>query len=575
MSGASYLTGKLRWIAGAWRGHRGWVPVLAFLTFLATAVTLAYPLVFGHVLEQIRQLADLGAKDGAGDDVQATARTLIGILMAIGAARFVAGFYPAFRALINSRIELATRAKYFGIVLGKGHRFFTRFRTGDVVTRLTDDIAGYPKIAWFCCSGLFRALNSASQVVCCLVVMFWLDASLALYSLIPVPLMVAVFVALNWRLADAVTDQRAAASQTSDYLEAFFSGAAVVQAHNAEDRLADTLADHLRARAKKEVRLAELWVLFSIFFQALNVVGQLVVVLLGGLRVIDGTMTLGDFFSFYLYLGLLLAPMMDLPNLLVTARQAFVCMERLDELHGFDREGEVDRLRGDLPLESFAELQVFDAHFAYAARGEGEAPPVLRGTELTLRAGEQVAVVGEIGAGKTTFLRILAGILPPTRGEARLNGEPLARYRGPSFREAVGYVPQTPILFANSVRENILMGRADDPARLDRALRLAGMRAEVDALEGGLDHTLGPRGGGLSGGQRQRLTIARALYGDPQLLLLDDITAALDAENEERFWEGVAREWPDATVLVVTHRAATAARMERVLTLREGALHRV
>lgn len=570
-AGVSYLAGKIRWIGRTWRPHLRWLPVLLCMTFVSTAVTLAYPLVFGYVLEQIRQL---GAQETAAVGLDTEVRRLIGILLAIGLARFLASFYPAFRAWVNSRIELLTRERFFSIVLRKGYRFFTQFRTGDVVTRLTDDIAGYPKIAWFCCSGLFRALDSASRVVCCLAVMVWLDWALALYSLIPVPLMIGFFLALNRSLGRAALAQRAAASETSDFLEASFSGVSVLQAHNAEARLGDALARKLELRSEAEVRLARLWVMFSIFFQALNVVGQLVVVVVGGLWVIDGTLSLGTFFSFYLYLGLLLGPMMDLPNLFVTARQAFVCMERLEEMAAFDPERELDADRGDAPLESIEEVSLQGVSYAYARKAEDGRSHVrvetLKAVDLRVERGERVAIVGEIGAGKTTLVRALAGVLPPQEGAVLLNGRPVTDYQGPAFRRAIGFVPQDPVLFAATVRENVVLGREEDPDRLARALAFAGMTQEVEALPEGLDHSLGLRGRGLSGGQRQRLTIARALYGDPQLLLLDDITAALDAENEERFWERVFQAWPEATVIVVTHRAATARRMQRALTLDRG-----
>jgi len=178
--------------------------------------------------------------------------------------------------------------------------------------------------------------------------------------------------------------------------------------------------------------------------------------------------------------------------------------------------------------------------------------------------------VGPIGAGKTTASRLLAGALVPDRGEVRLGARPLAEVEGVSARRRVGYVPQDPFLFAASVRENVLLGRAEDPARLSRVLDLVNLTDELQALPGGLGHVLGPRGRGLSGGQQQRLTIARALYGDPDLLILDDVTAALDAENEERFWGQVVAERPGVSALVTTHRAATAARADRVVLLDEG-----
>lgn len=583
----SYLREKARWIARAWTGSWGFLPVLIFMTFLSAGVTLVYPLVFGRILDRLREIGERGTI------AEGEVSTLVWILLAVGFARFLAGFYPAVRAHVNYRIERFVRARYFHRVMQKGHAFFTRFRTGDVITRLTDDVAGYPKVAWFSCSGLFRALNSGTQVVLCMAVMFWLDARLALWSLLPVVPMLVVYLLLKKQLREASQAQRAAASETSAALESYFSGVSVIQAHVAESRIGDAMGEQLSERAVHELRLAKLWVAFSIFFQATNVVGQLVIVFVGGLRVLDGTLGLGTFFAFYHYLGLLLGPMMDLPNLLVTSRQAFVCMERLDEIDAYDQEGEGGACRGEQTVEQVERLDAAEVAFAYpfpppppqrldeaAHAGPPASPEASEGLEpfslgplgLDLREGERLAVIGEVGAGKTTLLRILAGTCEPDGGEVRLDGVPLRELKGEDYRRAIGYVPQTPVLFTATIRENVLMGRPEDPARLEKTLRLAGLWEEIQGLPGGLDHPLGILGTGLSGGQRQRLTIARALYGQPKLLLLDDLTAALDAENEERFWEGVLDAHPELTALVVTHREATAKRCDRILEMREGQL---
>lgn len=590
MSQQTGLRSRARWILSAWGRHKGWAAALFFFTLVSAGVTMAYPLVLGWVVEALRHALETRA------DVDATRATVVALLLAIGVGRWVAAMYPGTRALVNSKIELDLRERAFARLLVKGHRFFGKFRTGDLVTRLTDDIASYPKIAWFCCSGLFRALDSGTRVVACLGLMFWLDRSLALAALAPVPLMILCFLLLHRRLGKATAAQRAAASETSDHLEAAFTGVTIIQAHAAEDRLGDALRGQLERRADAEVGLARLWVLLSIFFQSLNVVGQLVVVVLGGLRVIDGDMAVGAFFAFYLYLGLLLGPMMDLPNLFVTGRQAFVCMDRLDEVEAFDREGEGGACRGTVKVDAVKSLGLERVSAGYLvdppAEAEGEAPrkpaaeapkvrrSALREVSLRLERGERVALVGPIGGGKTTVARLLVGALAPT-GESGLEaGRVVAEADGRtlsladldagSFRRSVGFVPQDPVLFTASLRENVVFGRPLDAERLAWAIDLAGMTAEVAALPKGLDHEVGLRGKGLSGGQRQRITIARALYGEPKVLILDDITAALDAENEERFWRRLLERWPDLTALVVTHRAATARRMDRVVMLDEG-----
>lgn len=566
----SYLRGKLAWIARAWEGSYSFLPALIFMTLLSAATTLVYPLVFGWLLDELRTAGERGSIEAS------QVQTMVWILLAVGLARFIAGFYPAVRAHVNYRIERLVRLHYFHRVLQKGQGFFNRFRTGDVITRLTDDVAGYPKIAWFSCSGLFRALNSGTQVLLCLAVMFWLDWSLALWSLLPIGPMVFVYLALKERLDKATQAQRNAASQTSDGLEAYFSGVAVVQAQVAEDRIARAMGEQLSERAVHELRMAKLWVAFTTFFQASNVVGQLVIVLVGGLRVLDGSLGLGAFFAFYHYMGLLLGPMMDLPNLLVTSRQAFVCMDRLDELDHFDRAGEGGACQGERLLEGLERLEVSELTFSYPGPAPdpefplSEAPFQLGPLTLQLKRGERLAIVGEVGAGKTTLIRLLAGAASPAQGSLTIDGVPLSDLEGESYRRAVGYVPQAPVLFTATIRENVLLGRPEDPLRLEQTLRLAGLWEEVQAFPEGLDHPLGLRGTGLSGGQRQRMTIARALYGEPQLLLLDDLTAALDAENEERFWEGVLDAHPELTALVITHREATAKRCDRILELTRG-----
>jgi ATP-binding cassette subfamily B protein len=295
-------------------------------------------------------------------------------------------------------------------------------------------------------------------------------------------------------------------------------------------------------------------------------VGQVVVVTLGGLRVIAGDLTIGTFVAFYLYLEMLLPPMMDLPNLFVTARQAFVCMDRLDELDAHDRAGEGAPFLGSASPATPATLSARGVTFRYSA----DLPPAVQDVDLDVAPGEKVALVGPIGAGKSTLARILAGHLTADQGTVTFGGFSYHELDPARFRQRVGLVTQDPILFSTTVRENITCERPGDDRWLDRVLGITGMDDEVAALPDGLETMLGQRGLGLSGGQRHRLAIARALYGRPDLLILDDITAALDAENEEALWRAILRELPGIAALVVTHRAATASRMDRTIVLEEG-----
>lgn len=579
------LLDKIRWIAAAWRPLRGWFVALFLFTLGSTAVTLGYPLLLRAVIDRLGLAL---AKDGEAQG-QADVTTVLWLIVLLGLGRIVVSFYPALRAYLNDRIERQTREAWFRKLLAKDDGFLERFRTGDLVTRLTDDLSNYPRIAWYCCSGIFRALDSTSKLLFCLSVMLWLDWRLALLSLVPLPLMVMGFMAVQRRLREKVEEQRRAISTTNDLLEASFSGIRIVKAHNAEHRQADALRRQLDGRLDVELDVVRLWQLVHGFYHSLNVVGQAVVVAAGGVLVIRGELTPGTFYAFFVYLGMLLGPLLDIPNLFVTGRQAFVSIDRIEEIRAaresFEggafgapgtsaEEPKQDGARAPLgPIEAL-ELSDVSLTFPHLAAGEDQPRatdrPALDGISLTIRRGERVAILGRLGAGKSTLLRVALGRLRPDRGEVLFNGRPHAELDARELRDRLGFVPQEATLLSGTVRENVIFGRPSDEDRLAEVLEAVGLSEEIGRLPDGVETELGQGGAGLSGGQRQRLSIARALYGEPAWFLFDDLTSALDAENEARLWRRLAERTPDATLVVVTHRLATARAMARIVVMDEG-----
>lgn len=577
---------RLAWIWDLWQPLRFWFIVLFLLTVVSTAVALAYPLVFMLFLNGVQDISP-----GYIPEVVWTAALL---LIAIGLARFAASYYPATRAYINGRIEMQVRERYFDVVLKKGYRFFQRFRTGDLVTRLTDDISEYPRIAWFSCSGIFRAVESSAKFSVSLLVIFMLDERVALLALIPLPFMVLIFVLVHRRLGKAAEVQRRAQSETNEILESAFSGIRILKAFGAGDRTADVLDEQLQKRIPKEMRLVELWQLVESLFTTVNTIGQMVVVVVGGYLVLNGDLEVGTFYALYVYMGMLFGPMMDIPNLFVTAKQAFVNIDREEQLRKYDIPGEGGAFKGSWSPSRFESLSLREVDFTYPARraseeagggwgagskgGPGATPAlieagprsVLHGIDLEIKRGDWVAIVGRVGSGKTTMLNIVSGVLVPDTGKVELNGRPISESEAAGFGRLVGLMPQEPILFSESVRENVVFGREEDEDRLWASLQGAGIKEEIEALPDGLDQNIGELGITLSGGQKQRLVIARALYGDPQVLLLDDLTSALDAENEDRLWATIHERLPEATVVVITHRIATARAMDRIHVLQGG-----
>ncbi len=545
------MLSHMRWIAAYWRGHRGHIAVLLLLTVVSSGVALGFPLVFRYVLDNLEPVLEGGSR----------LRRIMLVLGALALGRFVAGLYPGARAWLNSKIGLDVRDDVFDSLKEKDYRFWGRFRPGDLTTRLTDDIVEYPRIGWFSCSAVFRALESSARLLFCLAVMVLISWRLTLLAVVPLPLMLYIFYRVEHRLGRKVEESRRATSHTNDLLDSTFAGISIVKAYGAEEGQKSRLRRLLERRVDIEMDIARLMMLVHSLYNFIGHFGKVLVVLVGGILVIRQRIGLGDFYAFYVYLDLLLAPMMDIPNLFVTSRQAFASIDREVEILDFpDR---LRRLEGEDP-GPIAGVKLREAGFRYP---EG---PGLTGISLDVEAPAVVAVVGEVGSGKTTLLKMLAGLLPAQEGTVLLNGVPLERIPEDALSARLGYVPQESVLFSETVADNVRLGRPIAERRVALALETAGLPS--GELHLGARRLLGQGGTGVSGGQRQRVAIARALAGEPSLLLLDDCTAALDAEREEALWKRLGPAASGAITFVVTHRESTVQHADRVILLHEGRL---
>ncbi len=539
----------LKWIFNYWKPVKKYLFFLIFFTVVSSAVALGFPLVFRYLLDNVETI--LGTPESAGFN------KIILILAGLALARFVAGLYPCARGIINSAIGVLIRDDVFASIMRKGWRFFNRFRPGDLTTRLTDDITDYPRIAWFSCSAFFRALESSSRLLFCMAVMLFMSWKLTLLALAPLPVMLFIFYTVEHKLGRRVSASRKATSHTGDLLDSTFDGIAIVKAYRAEKALADRLHRLLNERFNIDYSLIKLEMIIHGLYSVIGQVGKVTVMLAGGLMVINDKIGLGDFYAFYVYLDMLLAPMMDIPNLFVASRQAFVSIDREREVMEFPEQ--VSRNTKE-KLNRVTAVAASDAGFRYDGTGG------LENLSFNLEASETVAVVGEVGSGKTTLLKMLAGLLPPQSGSIRINGIDIG---DADMSRTIGYVPQDSVLLGDSVDENVRFGRdyvsGED---IQEALVIAGIgKDEFD-----MDRILGQKGVGASGGQRQRIAIARALAGKPSLLLLDDCTAALDAVKEEAFWKNLNSGDIHPLTLVVTHREATVRQSNRVLFINRGRL---
>ncbi len=582
----------LKWIFSQYRERKGLIFVLFLLTVLSTIVSVLFPLGFKYIIDALVQDLKL-FKDGKIDMAVAFAHRnrMLVLFFLLGIAGWFRGFYPYLRGRMNTIFERVFRERYFDEILEKGHRFFLHFRTGDLVTRLTEDVKNFPPgLSWLCCSGIFRAVNSSSTIFFCLLSMFFLNVKLTLLSIIPLPILLYIFHTLETTIENRFKKLQQGISETNDFLESAYSGIKIVKSFNAEEPQCDRFGALMQRRIGLETDVIKIEGLFAVYFQFLIHVGQVLVLLFGGIMVIRGTLSIGDYYAFFSYLGMIVFPLIDIPMLLVTLAQSFVAIDRLEEINEVDAEWRDER-SGTVPVKDFQSLETRKATFRFREppKKESDQPKIddkapgkpgdpvrpsepfsLKEIDLKIDRGEKVAVVGRIGTGKTTLLNLVSGILAPDSGQILVNGIPFAELEKRSFRERVGYIQQEPVVFSETVSANIDFWRGSTTDWIGRCAELAQMDEEIKGFPNGFQEKVGQRGVTLSGGQRQRLSVARALAGKPELLLMDDITSSLDAENELQLWSDLKKEFPGVTCLIVTHRLSSAQHADRIILLDDG-----
>ncbi|MEO0238192.1 MAG: ABC transporter ATP-binding protein, partial [candidate division WOR-3 bacterium] len=441
----------IKWIWRVWKEEKRFLILLFFITLLSTFVTVAYPFVFKILFDNLNKI--LNSKIEIKNPMVEIYR-IVYFLLGVGIVRIFSGMYPTLRAFMNYRFENKLRMKYFSYILKKDYSFFNNFRTGDLVTRLTDDLSDFPKICWFLCSGIFRALDSSSKIFFCLVVMFFLNWKLTLLSVLPIPLMVLFFYLLSSKLYLSFKMNQEAISEINNQLEMSFSGIRIIKSYNKESQYNRFFEKALNIRMKTEIDLIKLNSLINLVYEYIDRIAQIVVILYGGMLVLKGEISVGTFYAFYTYLSILIYPVLDLPQLFVSGKQSFVNIDRLEEIK--DYPVKIYNSNKNLKIDKIENIEFENVSFGYNQKNL-----ILENLSFKFNKGEKIIIVGQVGAGKSTLLNLLSGFLIPTSGRILINGIPFEDIDLKSYREKVGFVLQEPLLFSGTLKENILFGVED------------------------------------------------------------------------------------------------------------------
>ncbi|MFI2410155.1 ABC transporter ATP-binding protein [Streptomyces sp. NPDC018947] len=464
----------------------------------------------------------------------------------------------------GERILYSLRLKIFAQLQRLGLDYYERELTGRIMTRMTTDVDA---LSTFLQTGLVTAFVSVVTFFGIMVALLVIDVQLALvvFATLP-PLIVATFF-FRRASVKAYELARERVSTVNADLQESVAGLRIVQAFRRERDGGRRFAE--RSDSYRRARIRGQW-LISVYFpfvQLLSSGAAAAVLIVGGGRIDDATLTTGALVAYLLYIDLFFAPVQQLSQVFDGYQQATVSLGRIQELLREPTSTQAPREPLDVPSLR-GEIAFEGVQFRY---GGDDAEAALTGIDLTIPAGQTVAFVGETGAGKSTLVKLVARFYDPTAGRVTVDGRDLRDLDLTAYRHRLGVVPQEAYLFPGTIRDAIAYGRPDaTDAEVEAAARAVGAHEMIATLEGGYLHEVAERGRNLSAGQRQLIALARAELVDPDVLLLDEATAALDLATEAQVNQATDRLAGRRTTLVVAHRLTTAARADRVVVMDHG-----
>jgi ATP-binding cassette subfamily B protein len=523
-------------------------------------------LVFTATISLILPMAVRRVVDGFSEDNTALLDQYFGAALAIAAALAIGtGLRYFLVTRLGERVVADMRKAVFDRVITLSPAFYERIMTGEILSRITTDTTVIQSVIG---SSVSVALRNVLLLFGGMALMLYTSAKLTGLVLLIVPAVIIPIIVLGRRLRKLSRENQDWIAASSGSASESLGAVQTVQAFTQEKATArgfDDVTEKAFTAASRRIGTRAVMTMIVIFLIFSGVVG---VLWIGARDVQSDVMTPGQLVQFLIYAILVAGAVGALSEIWGELQRAAGATERLIEL--LETEDTVKDPAQPVPLPSPAKgaITFEDVSFYYPARPEHAA---LNGISVDIKAGETVALVGPSGAGKSTIIQLLLRFYDPKTGHITIDGKELQDMARGDFRQAIALVPQDPVIFATSARENIRFGRpgATD-AEVEEAAKAAAAHDFLTALPEGYETYVGERGVMLSGGQKQRIAIARAILRDAPILLLDEATSALDAESERAVQQAVERMAVDRTTLIVAHRLATVKKADRILVFENG-----
>ncbi len=454
------------------------------------------------------------------------------------------------------------RARVQKKVLSLPIKYFDNTKSGELVSRIMTDVEGVRNLVG---TGLVQLFGGSLTAVISLILLINISPMMTLYVLLPVTIFGIVALKAFGYIRPIFRKRGEINADVTGRLNETLNGIRVIKGFNAEEqenKVFEKGVDRLFQNVKSSLTATALMTSASTFLLGLASTG---IMGIGGWMIINNNLTYGDFLAFTLYLGFMIAPILQMSNIGSQLTDAFAGLDRTEELMSFEQENDPEKrhvvlngIKGDVKFE--------DVSFAYE-----EGKNVLHDINFEAPSGKMIALVGSSGSGKTTIASLAASFLTPGKGKVTIDGIDIATVDLNSYRKNLGVVLQDDFLYDGTIRENILFPRPDaTEEELQTAVKAAYVDEFTDRFEDGLETVIGERGVKLSGGQKQRITIARAILANPKIIVLDEATSNLDTESETMIQKSLNELMKGRTTFVIAHRLSTIKKADQILVIEKG-----
>ena len=530
------------------------------ITIIARIFSLFTPRLVGNSMTAIEQFLKESNQDSA-----LLSKTLLFNIALIITASLVSGFFTFLmrQTIINvSRyIEYDLKNEVYQHYQVLCSTFYKKNRTGDLMSRISEDVS---KVRMYFGPALMYSINTIALFVIVISYMVSIAPSLTLYTLLPLPILSITIYQLSKAINIRSTAVQETLAKLSSFTQEAFSGIGIIKSYNLQASIEDSFATLSLESKNQNVTLAKVQAWFFPLMILLIGFSNLLVIYVGGKQYIAGAIEIGVLAEFIIYVTMLTWPVATVGWVTSIVQQAEASQKRINAF--LQQKPSIENGFSTKKITQ-AQLSFEKVSFTYSDTGI----KALKNISFELKGGETLGIVGKTGSGKSTLIELITRLYDPTEGKVIIDNQNANTYALNNLREVIGYVPQNPFLFSESIEDNIRFGKKDASIKeIVEAAKNAAVHHNIKDFKEGYKTLLGERGVTLSGGQIQRVSIARALIKDPMILLFDDCLSAVDADTEEKILEHLNRISQDKTTCIVSHRVSSVKNADKIIVLKEG-----